>query len=92
MKHPQNSRDAAGLAPPSQQQDPIAAAFVPASWQQAPFSARRNSAPTLPAASQSSPSYAVSRTPAVAIAQFLINGQNIRNQRKCLKTIVSTHF
>ena len=30
MKHPQNSRDAAGLAPPSQQQTPIAAAFVPA--------------------------------------------------------------
>ena len=92
MKHPQNSRGAAGLAPPSQPQDPLAAACLPASQQQYPFSARRSPAPTRPAAAQSSPSYVVSRTPAVAIAQFLINGQNIRNQRKCLKTIVSTHF
>ena len=92
MKHPQNSRDAAGLAPPSQQQTPLAAAF---------YRSRGNKLRSAPAAtphqprrvaSQSSRSYVVSRTSAVAIAQFLINGQNIRNQRKCLKTIVSTHF
>ena len=92
MKHHKNSRDAASPASPSQQQTPNAAAYVPAPWQQAPFSALRNSAPTLPAAPQASPRYVVLRTPAVAIAKFLINGQNIRNPRKCLKTINSTHF
>ena len=91
MKHHKNSRDAAHLAPPSQQQNRVAA-FVPAPWQPAPFSTRRNSASTLPAASQTSLSYVVLRTPTVTIAQFLINVQNIRNQRKCLKTIISTHF
>ena len=92
MKHHKNSRAAAWVAPPSQQQVAIAAAFVRALQQQAPFSALRNSAPTLPAAPQASPRYVVLRTPAVAIAKFLINGQNIRNPRKCLKTINSTHF
>ena len=91
MKHHKNSRDAASPAPPSQRQNRVAA-FVPAPWQQAPFSTRRNSASILPVAFQSSQSYVILRTSAVTIAQFLINVQNIRNQRKCLKTIVSTHF
>ena len=92
MKRSQNPRDAASLAPPSQQQTPIAAAPVPAPRQQAPFSALRNSAPTLPAAPQTSPRYVVLRTPAVAIAKFLINVTAIRNHRKQLKTIASTQF
>jgi hypothetical protein len=50
MKHHKNSRDAASPAPPSQQQTPIAAAFVSAPRQEAPFSTLRNSAPKLPAA------------------------------------------
>ena len=91
MKQLQNSR-AASPAPPSQQQTPIAAAFVPARWQQAPFSAHCNFAPTRPTMPQTSPHYVVLRTPAVAIVQFLIDGQIIRNPRKCLKTIVSIHF
>jgi hypothetical protein len=92
MKHHKSSRDAASPAPPSQQQTPIAAAFVPALRQQAPLTARRNSAPTLPAAPQTSPRYVVLRTPSVTIEKFLINGQNIRNQRKRLKTIISAQF
>ena len=92
MKHHKNSRDAASPAPPSRQQTPIAAAFVPAPRQQYPPIALRNSTPTLTAAAQSSQTYVVLRTPAVAIAQFLINAQIIRNQRKCLKTIISTRF
>ena len=91
MKHHQNSRDAASPAPPSQQQTPIAA-FAPSALQQAPLSIHRNSTPTLPAAPQTSPRYVVLRTPAVTIAKFLINAQIIRNQRKCLKTIISTQF
>src|SRR5271156_3072424 len=92
MKHHKNSRDAASPAPLSPQQIPAAAAFVPTPQQQAPLSARRNSTPTLPAAAQSSQTYVVLRTPAVAIAQFLINAQIIRNQRNCLQAIISTHF
>jgi hypothetical protein len=92
MKHHKNSRDAASPAPPSQQQTPIAAAFVSAPRHQAPFSALRNSAPTLPAAPQTSPSYVISRTPAVAIEKFLINVPSIRNHRKQLKTITPAHF
>jgi hypothetical protein len=92
MQHYKNPRDAASPAPPSQQQTPIAAAFVPTPQQQAPFSALRDSALTLPAAPQTSPRYVVLRTPAVAIAKFLINGQNIRNPRKRLKTIISAQF
>jgi hypothetical protein len=92
MKHHKNSRDTAGPPPPSQQQTPTAGAFAPAPQQQAPLSARGDSAPALPPAPQTSPRYVVLRTPAVTIAKFLINGQNIRNPRKCLKTIISTHF
>ena len=92
MKYHKNSRDAASPAPPSQQQTPIAAAFAPAPQQQAPFSVLRNSAPMLPAAPQTSSRYVVLRTPAVTIAKFLINGQNIRNPRKRLKTIISSQF
>jgi len=92
MKHHKNSRDAASPAPLSPQQIPTAAAFVPTPQQQAPLSALRNSTPTLPAAAQSSPTYVVLRTPVVAIAQFLINALIIRNQHKCLKTIISTQF
>ncbi|MGB7753088.1 MAG: hypothetical protein WCF88_16150 [Candidatus Acidiferrales bacterium] len=92
MKHHKNSRDAASPAPPSQQQTPIAAAFPPAPRQQAPFSARRNSAPTLSAAPQTSLGAEVLRTPALEIAQFLINGPAIRNHRKQLKTIIITNF
>jgi hypothetical protein len=91
MKHHQNSR-AASPARPSQQQTPIAATFVPAPQQQNPFSALRNSEPTLPAAPQTSLRYAVSRTPAVATAKFLINVAAIRNHRKQLETIASTQF
>ena len=90
MKHHKNSRNTARLAPPSQPQTPIAAAFAPASWQQTPFSASRNPAPTLPAAPATYPRYVVSRTPAVAIAKFLINVTAIRNHRKRLKTIASS--
>jgi hypothetical protein len=92
MKHHKNSRDAASPAPPSQQQTPIAAEFAPAPRHQAPFSARRNSAPTLPAAPQTSPLYIALRTPAVTIAQFLINVPAIRNHRKQLKTITNSQF
>jgi hypothetical protein len=70
MKHHKNSRDGAAPAQPSQQQTQIAAAFVPAPSQQAPFSARRNSASTLPAAPQTSPRYVVLRMPAVTIENF----------------------
>jgi len=92
MKHHKNPRDADCPTPPSLQQTPIAAAFVPAPQQQNPFTALRNSAATLPSAPQTSPRYVVLRTPAVIIAKLLINGQNIRNPRKRLKTIISTHF
>jgi hypothetical protein len=92
MKHHKNSRDAASPAPPSQQQTPIAAAFAPAPRQQAPFSTRRNSAPTLPAAPQTSPRDEVLRAPVVAIEKFLINGPAIRNHRKQLKTITNSQF
>ena len=91
MKHHQNSRDAASPAPPSQQQTPIAA-FAPSALQQAPCSALRNSAPTLPAAPQTSPRDEVLRAPVVAIEKFLINGPAIRNHRKQLKTIIITNF
>jgi len=57
MQHHKNSRDAASPAPPSQRQTAISAPFAPASWQQASCSALRNSAPTLPAAPQTSPRY-----------------------------------
>jgi hypothetical protein len=92
MKHHKNSRHAASPAPPSQQQTPIVAAFVPAPRLQDPFSALRNSALTLPAAPQSSPRCVVLRIPAVAIAKFLINVKAIRNRRKRLKSIASTQF
>jgi hypothetical protein len=92
MKHPQNPRDAASLAPPSRQKIPIAAAFAPAPQQQNPLSAQRSPAQTLPVAAQKSPRYVFLRTPAVAIARFLINVAAIRNHRKPLKTIASTQF
>jgi hypothetical protein len=92
MKHHKNSRAAAWVAPPSQQQVAIAAAFVRALQQQAPFSAFRSSAPTLLAAPQTSPRYVFPRTPAVAIEKFLINVPSIRNHRKQLKTITPAHF
>ena len=86
MKHHKNSRDAASPAPPSQQQTPIAAAFVSAPRQEAPFSTLRNSAPKLPAAPQTSPRYVVLCT------KFLINVPPIRNHCEQLKTITSAHF
>jgi hypothetical protein len=92
MKHHKNSRDVASPAPPSQQQAPIAAAFVPAPLQQAPLTAVRNSASTLTAAPQTSPRYVVLRTPAVKIEKFLINIPSIRNHRKQLKAIARSHF
>jgi hypothetical protein len=93
MQHHKNSRDAASPAPPSQQQTPLAAAFAPAPQQQTPLTARRDSAPTPPAAPQSSPRYVVLRTPPVTIATtFLINVTAIRNPRKQLKTITAAHF
>jgi hypothetical protein len=92
MKYPQNPRDAASPAPPSQQQNPLTAASITAPQQPNSFNARRNSTHTVPAALQSSPQYVFLRTPAVAISRSLINGKKIRNQRKCLKTIISTHF
>jgi|HubBroStandDraft_3_1064219.scaffolds.fasta_scaffold1929876_1 hypothetical protein len=92
MKHHNNSGDAASLAPSSQQQTPIPAAPLPAPRQQNLFNTRRDSAPTLPAAPQTSPRYAVLRTPAVPTAKFLINVAAIRNLRKQLKTIANTQF
>jgi hypothetical protein len=92
MKHPQNPRDVASPVPPSQKQIPIADVFAPAPWQQAPFSARRNSAPTLPTAPQTSRRYVVLRTPSVTIVKLLINVPPIRNHRKQLKTITNSQF
>jgi hypothetical protein len=92
MKHLKNSRDVASPAPPSQQQTPIAAAFVPVPRQQAPLSALRNSASTLPAAPQTSPRHVALRTPSVTIEKFLINVPSIRNYCNQLKTIIITHF
>jgi len=57
MKHHKNPRDAASHAPRSQRQTRITVAFLPAARQQVPFSARRNSAPTFPAAPQLSSRY-----------------------------------
>ena len=93
MQPHKNPRDAANFAPPYQQQTAIAAASVPAApWQQAPFSVRRNSAPTLPAAPQTSRRYVVLRTPSVTIVKLLINVPPIRNHRKQLKTITNSQF
>jgi hypothetical protein len=92
MKHPQNPRKAARLTSPPQLQNQLAAASLPATEQQNPFNARRSPAQDHPAAPKASPRYVVLRTPAVAIAQFLINVAAIRNHCKRLKTIASTHF
>jgi hypothetical protein len=92
MKHPQNPRNAARLAAPPQQQNQLAATSIPAPQQQNPFNARRSPAQNHPAAPKASPRYVVLRTTAVAIAQSLINVAAIRNHRKRLKTIASTHF
>jgi hypothetical protein len=70
MKHHNNPRDVACPAPPSPQQTPIAAAFVPPPWQQDPFSNLCSFASTLPAAPQTSPRYVVLRMPAVTIENF----------------------
>jgi hypothetical protein len=70
MKHHKNSRDGAAPAQPSQQQTQIAAAFLPAPWQQDPFSNLCSFASTLPAAPQTSPRYVVLRMPAVTIENF----------------------
>ena len=78
MKHPQNSHDAASLAPQPRQKSPL--------------SARRTPAPTLPAAPQPSPQSVFPRTPSVAIAQFLIDATAIRNHRNPLKTITRPRF
>jgi hypothetical protein len=72
MKHLKNSR-AASTAPQSSRQTPIAAVFVAAPRQEAPFRASPNPAPVLPAAPRTSPPCVVLRTPAVAIAKFLID-------------------
>jgi hypothetical protein len=92
MKHPQNPRNAARLTSPPQQQNQLAATSIPATEQQNPFDARRSPAQNHPAAPKTSPRYVVLRTPAVAIAQSLINVAAIRNHRKHLKTIATTQF
>jgi hypothetical protein len=78
MKHHKNSRDVASPAPAPQHQ--------------IPFSPRRNSTPTQPAAPRTSPLYVLLRTPSVAIEKSLINVSAIRNLRKQLKTITNPQF